>query len=58
MEKDFVLNQELCQFSPEHGENCTFEPNNSNSLLDESRDTSVTDNTGDELPQICTDGYK
>ena len=53
MEKDFALSQELCQFSPERGESCTFEPNNSKSLLDESNDFSCTDNTGDQLPQIC-----
>ncbi|XP_044165978.1 myosin light chain kinase, smooth muscle-like isoform X1 [Acropora millepora] len=57
MEKDFALSQELCQFSPERSENCTFEPNNSKSLLDESRDTSGTDNTGDELPQICINDH-
>ena len=57
MEKDFALSQELCQFSPERSENCTFEPNNSKSLLDESRHTSGTDNTGDELPQICINDH-
>ena len=57
MEKDFALSQELCQFSPQRGENCTFEPNNSKSLLDESNDTSGTDNTGDELPQICINDH-
>ena len=58
MEKDFALSQELCQFSPERGENCTFEPNNSKSLLDESiQDTSGTDHTGEELPQICINDH-
>ena len=57
MEKKIALSQELRQFSPERGENCTFEPNNSKSLLDESNDTSGTDNTGDELPQICINDH-
>ena len=57
MEKDFALSQELCQFSPERGENCTFEPKNSKSLFDESNDTSGTDNTGDELSQICINDH-
>ena len=57
MEKNFALSQELCQFSPELGKNCSFEPNNSKSLLHESNNTSGTDNTGDELPQICINDH-
>ena len=52
-----ALSQELCQFSPERGENCAFEPKNSKSLLHESNDSSGTDNTGDELPQICINDH-
>ena len=56
-EIDFALSQELCQFSPERGQNCTFEPNNSKSPLGESNDTSGTDNTGEQLPQICINDH-